>query len=221
MRRALVIMSRVPRPGYTKTRLMNKLTGKECVKIHLACLDNLCEIARELEIERYIYYTGGRRDEFSEIDLNGFIMCRQKGKDLGQRLCNAAKKVLSKHDKLLFVGSDVPDLTSGLLLKAFEKLNDYDVVIGPALDGGYYLVGMKQPHDAIFHSIPWGTAGVYQRTISALNCSGLSYYVLETRQDIDTWEDMVNFYNLSVKRTIPSTRMAKAVSEVVGSKFQP
>lgn len=141
MRRALVIMSRVPRPGYTKTRLMNKLTGKECVKIHLACLDDICETSRKLEIERYIYYTGGRPDEFCAIDLSGFIMCRQKGKDLGQRLSNAAKEVLSKHDRLLFVGADVPDLTPELLLKAFEKLNDYDAVIGPALDGGIICWG--------------------------------------------------------------------------------
>lgn len=219
MRRALVIMSRVPKPGRTKTRLMNKLTGQECVKIHTACLEEICEAASELELERYIYYTGGRPGDFDGVDLSGFTMRRQTGKDLGQRLSNAAQKILTIHDRLLFIGADVPGVTSGLLLEAFGKLSEYDVVIGPALDGGYYLVGMKQHHDEIFQSIPWGTGEVYESTIHALKCNGLSHFALGTRQDIDTWEDIINYYNRSVNKSI-QTRTVKAIAEVL-QRFYP
>ena len=88
----------------------------------------------------------------------------------------------------------MPDLPPLLLQEAFGCLEDYDVVIGPAVDGGYYLLGMSYPQARLFQDIPWGTDRVYASTLKALEQSKLKHCTLETRADFDTWGDLVNFY---------------------------
>lgn len=193
MKSAIVIMSRAPKPGQTKTRLMEKLTAEECVEFHLACLKDICQAVSKIEAHRYIFYAGDKR-EFGSLELSGFVLSRQRGNDLGQRLYNAAKQVLDTQNKVVFIGADMPNISPQLLQSALLNLDDYDVVIGPALDGGYYLLGMKYPHLELFQNIPWGTAGVFKITLEILKSSNLSCLVLENQRDIDTWDDLISFY---------------------------
>jgi rSAM/selenodomain-associated transferase 1 len=198
MKTAVVVMSRVPRAGRTKTRLMTKLSGEDCAAFHRSCLSDIGQAIIDSGLPGYIFYTGdytGHDFHFlPEDDGKYFKICPQKGNNLGERLYNAGLEVKDVFDAVLFVGSDLPDLSPKLLLSAVEKLRKHDVVIGPARDGGYYLLGMKQIIRDIFQDIPWGTPQVLTSTVRKLECNELSYTLLDTRADIDTWADMVGFY---------------------------
>jgi uncharacterized protein len=102
--------------------------------------------------------------------------------------------VLAEHDRLIFLGADLPNLTGDLLQKAIDYLDEFDTVIGPATDGGYYLLGIKFAHAGLFADIEWGGAKVLDQTIKQIEDSKLSYYLLESKNDIDTWDDLVAFY---------------------------
>lgn len=198
MKTAVVVMSRVPRAGHTKTRLMTKLSGEDCAAFHRACLSDIGQAIIDSGLPGYIYCTGdytGNGFQFLNDDYSKhFKICPQIGNNLGERLYNAGLEIIDGFDAVLFVGSDLPDLSPKLLLSAVEKLRNHDVVIGPAQDGGYYLLGMKQIIKDVFLDIPWGTRQVLTSTVRKLECNELSYALLGTRSDIDTWADMVGFY---------------------------
>jgi uncharacterized protein len=190
MKPAIVIMSKVPKPGETKTRLMTQISGEECAMLHLACLKDICHTVKGLDVQGYVYFTGA-----SEVDLPPEILKRlQIGRDLGERLYHTALGVLAEHDRLIFLGADLPNLTGDLLQKAIDYLDEFDTVIGPATDGGYYLLGIKFAHAGLFADIQWGGARVLDQTIKQIEESKLSYYLLESKNDIDTWDDLVEFY---------------------------
>jgi uncharacterized protein len=190
MKPAIVIMSKVPKPGKTKTRLMTQISGEECAMLHLACLKDICHTVKGLDVQGYVYFTGA-----SEVDLPPEILKRlQIGRDLGERLYHTALGVLAEHDRLIFLGADLPNLTGDLLQKAIDYLDEFDTVIGPATDGGYYLLGIKYAHASLFADIEWGGARVLDQTIKQIEESKLSYYLLESKNDIDTWEDLIDFY---------------------------
>jgi uncharacterized protein len=190
MKPAIVIMSKVPKPGKTKTRLMTQISGEECAMLHLACLKDICHTVKGLDVQGYVYFTGA-----SEVDLPPEILKRlQIGRDLGERLYHTALGVLAEHDRLIFLGADLPNLTGDLLQKAIDYLDEFDTVIGPATDGGYYLLGIKFAHAGLFADIQWGGARVLDQTIKQIEESKLSYYLLESKNDIDTWDDLVEFY---------------------------
>ncbi|HZW82092.1 MAG TPA: TIGR04282 family arsenosugar biosynthesis glycosyltransferase, partial [Candidatus Deferrimicrobium sp.] len=181
---------KVPKPGETKTRLMTQISGEECVMLHLACLRDICHTVKDLDVQGYVYFT-----ETNEVDLPPQIIKRlQRGYDLGQRLYNAAVEVLAEYDKLIFLGADLPNLTADLLQKAIDYLDEFDTVIGPATDGGYYLLGIRNAHAKLFADIEWGGAKVLDQTIEQIAESKLSYILLESKNDIDTWEDLIDFY---------------------------
>jgi uncharacterized protein len=190
MKPAIVIMSKVPKPGETKTRLMTQISGEECAMLHLACLNDICHTVKDLDVQGYVYFTGA-----NEVDLPPEIVKRlQIGRDLGERLYNTALAVLAEHDRLIFLGADLPNLTGDLLQEAIDYLDEFDTVIGPATDGGYYLLGIKFAHAGLFADIQWGGARVLDQTIKQIEESKLSYYLLESKNDIDTWDDLVEFY---------------------------
>ncbi len=210
MRAAIAVMTRVPVPGRTKTRLMQKMSALECAAFHRACLADIGKTVGNTGVAGYIYYTGeptaGTSARFKDMESafkhgildwaekTGLKARRQTGQDLGQRLSSAARQVLTGHDRVILLGADLPHLSSGLLLDAFEKLDFFDMVIGPARDGGYYLLGIKEAHPCLFRGIPWGSPGVLPGTIEAAGLNNLSLTLLDLRADIDTWEDLVYFY---------------------------
>ncbi|MEN6326747.1 MAG: TIGR04282 family arsenosugar biosynthesis glycosyltransferase [Syntrophomonas sp.] len=207
MKTGIIIMSRIPEPGYTKTRLLGKLSPNECAVFHRACLRDICRVVRNTGITAYLYYTGSALEEgdpgghgagfeqwqLAPEDYPYFIMRRQKGLQLGERMLNAAGEVLPDHDAVIFLGSDMPCLTPALLQESINRLHTNDLVIGPAEDGGYYLLAIKNVHKALFQDIPWSTAGVLDATLQAAAQGGLIYSLLPVHSDIDTWDDLISF----------------------------
>ena len=118
-----------------------------------------------------------------------------KGNDLGERMHNAFDELLHlDYKKVIIVGSDLLDLDEQIIEEAIQKLDDNDVVLGPAEDGGYYLLGMKQLHPAIFKNKAWGTETVREATMLDLKNKAVS--LLKTLNDIDTFNDMKHYNQL-------------------------
>lgn len=134
--------------------------------------------------------------ELPEEERIHFQMHPQQGEDLGERLYNAALEILTKYEAVLILGSDMPEITPDIILEAQERLFSSEIVIGPAHDGGYYLLGVKQAYPNIFCNIPWGTPQVLEKTLEIIRQNNLTFSLLQTHADIDNWDDLVNFFRI-------------------------
>jgi len=206
MRTAVVVMSKIPQPGFTKTRLMSVLSEQESADFHRACLADTCLAIRKSGLPGYIYYAepyphleqkyAAEDDawQLSEEDRSYFEMQLQRGNELGERLFHAAQEKLTQYEAVVFLGSDMPLITSDIILEAQAKMYDHEIVLGPAQDGGYYLLGLKQAYPDIFQDIPWGTPQVLEKTLEIIRAKQFAFYLLKPQSDIDTWDDLKNFY---------------------------
>ncbi|MBB6445599.1 TIGR04282 family arsenosugar biosynthesis glycosyltransferase [Bacillus benzoevorans] len=194
---ALILMTRIPIAGKTKTRLMDLLTGDECAGLHMAFLKDLMTTFTELKgIDLFMTYTP--KDSLSILEHvipESIESFPQKGEDLGERMFNAINEVLQKgYKKVVLIGSDIPDLSASDIQTSFWLLDKHDIVLGPTYDGGYYLVGMKTAHERIFH-IPkkWGGKSVLEATFDIGNEQNLTVGLGAKYRDIDTKEDLFAF----------------------------
>lgn len=198
MKKALILMTRIPIPGKTKTRLMTILSANECAEIHMAFLKDLFILLEKVKdsVDVYLTYTPENSLNIIEDIIPSFIETfPQKGEDLGEKMKNAIEDILNKgYDCVELMGSDIPQVTHNDILKSFQDLEEKDIVLGPTLDGGYYLVGMKKMHDEIFDdSLKWGNKTVLEGTMDILNSKGLSLSLINKHRDIDTKEDLIDF----------------------------
>lgn len=217
---AIVLMSRVPLPGRTKSRMMEVLSGEECAAFHTACLADICKAVSDTGFASYLYYTGGSAEEFNPR-MQNFVMRPQGGRDLGERMYSAASQVLTEHDGVIIMGADVPEIDSKLLVAALKLLDDCDAVIGPAFDGGYYLIGLRKAYRNIFSGIPWGSTLVLEKTLLEVERSGLSCQLIAAMKDIDTWDDMVDFYHRGFREEEKTLKKLSAYrnSEILIKKY--
>lgn len=189
MSTVLVIMTRVPVPGKTKTRLMTRLTGEECAGLQEAMLKDLGRVLEYVNIPKKIFYTDGRPDEIKGILGSGEYL-PQKGENLGERMADAVDNCLQQGYKyIIIIGTDFPGIQPELIGQVRVALESVDVVVGPTVDGGYFLLALKTPHPEIFAHKAWGTSLVLEDTLVTLKKNGVSYYLLEPGQDIDTFKD--------------------------------
>jgi len=194
---ALILMTRIPIPGKTKTRLMDLLTGDECAQLHMAFLKDLLNTFTELkDIDLFMTYTPEDSLFILESVIPGSMSSfPQMGEDLGEKMFNAINQVLLKgYKKVVLIGSDIPDLSAKDIQTSFQLLDECDVVLGPTYDGGYYLVGMKKSHEKIF-CIPqkWGGKSVLETTVDIGNEQNLTIGLGPKYRDIDTKEDLFIF----------------------------
>lgn len=188
-------MIKYPEPGKVKTRLAEDI-GPE--KAALICRQVTEQVMKQTipvagEYDRFVFYDPPERihDFISWLQNEKFIV--QKGGDVGERMEKVIRHLLENGaDKAVITGADIPDLNSKIIMQAFELLDQSDVVIGPASDGGYYLIGMKSTLPELFRNIPWSTKDVFAETIKILQHSDKSYGVLPILSDLDTIEDLDN-----------------------------
>jgi rSAM/selenodomain-associated transferase 1 len=195
---ALILLTRVPIPGKTKTRLMDTLSGTECAELHMAFLEDLLTTLQHLQKECDLFLTYTPEDSFFIIEdliLNDMKFFPQQGRDLGDKMHEAIRTVFSKgYEKVVLIGADTPDLRLGDIQEAFALLDKKDVVLGPTFDGGYYLVGMKNSVHSIFQlNEQWGGKSVLNSTIDLCNQLNLSVGLTVKYRDIDTKEDLFAF----------------------------
>ncbi len=193
--RHLIVFVKNPVLGEVKTRLAASLGEHRALDIYNELLEITRENITNLGCQKHVFFGSFIEDDviWEEAFLSKNI---QDGGGLGERMESAFYRIFrSESDpvKAVLIGSDCPELTSVNINQAFELLDTNDVVLGPALDGGYYLIGMKKNHPAIWLEIDWSTDRVYQQTIDKINKFNLSYSVLPVLQDIDTQEDWSDY----------------------------
>jgi hypothetical protein len=189
-KKALIIFTRNPELGKCKTRLAHTIGDESALKIYKHLLQHTANITEKVIADKVVFYSEHIRK--NDIwDDNIFIKKIQQGTDLGIKMKNAFTELFqSGYEKTMIVGSDILDLKTDHITEAFLKLESHDVVLGPAQDGGYYLLGMKQLHPYIFENKAWGTETVLENTLSDLK--HLNVFQLEELNDIDTFEDLKN-----------------------------
>ncbi|MBF0540148.1 MAG: TIGR04282 family arsenosugar biosynthesis glycosyltransferase [Nitrospirae bacterium] len=188
---ALIIFAKYPDPSTVKTRLSPVLNDDDRAELYIKMMRGTFEKFGHLfGITTYIFYTPIESDEY--FRQFGLAISPQEGLDLGERMFNAIKQMLSLGFKnVSIIGTDIPDLTIDIINEGYERLMDNDLVIGEALDGGYYLIGMKKAYPELFTSIAWSTDIVAEQTLIRAGGLGLNYYKLKVLRDIDRPEDLV------------------------------
>lgn len=199
---ALVIMARYPRAGTTKTRLARSIGDQETVSLYKAFLTDLTEKFAGQMADLHLAYTP------PEVDYTNFMesvapscaqhMCcfPQQGADLGDRLLHAFQWMYeSGYKRTIVIGSDSPHICRDIVASAREALDEADVVLGPADDGGYYLIAMREPYD-VFRNIPMSTSRVLQMTIELARSQGLKVSTLEPLFDVDELPDLLRLAQL-------------------------
>lgn len=187
----LVVFARYPVSGKTKTRLIERLGPQGAAQLQdrmtRHTLSQAEEFARSGGARVEVYFTGSDRSAMSDHYGDRFDYIEQGEGGLGERLTRAA---LAQDGSVIIIGSDCPDLTAPLLQQAAARLAEHDLVLGPSLDGGYYLIGMRHPRRELFTGIDWSTDRVAAQTIDAAQRLGLTCALLERLSDIDRPEDL-------------------------------
>ena len=206
---SIIIFVRFPRKGQVKTRLAETTSSEFALNFYKLCAENLIRNIKKVPaVNRFIFYSNKKeKTEIINWLGNKFLFASQEGDDLGSRMKSAFEKVFSVgSQKVIIVGTDIPDLSKEIIMKAFEMLDSYDVVIGPAKDGGYYLLGMKKMNSELFEKIEYSTFSVLSETMTKIEELNLAYHLLPELNDIDTEDDLINWlnhdYNNSIKRDV-------------------
>ncbi len=188
-KRVLIIFIKNPILGKAKTRIAATEGDERALEIYEELLTHTHKVSLECTCERFVYYTYFI-DEKDQWKSENFNKCMQAEGDLGQRMQAAFKDCLGLGaEKVLIIGSDCGALQASHIEMAFEGLANHDLVIGPAEDGGYYLMGMKKDDFFVFENKEWSTSGLLKATIKEIEEKQRSYHLLETLNDIDTIDD--------------------------------
>ncbi len=201
MRQSLIIFTRYPVPGKTKTRLIPALTAVGAADLHRQMTEHTLDRVRQLHatepLSIEVHYAGDR-DDLRMADWLGddLVYQLQVNGNLGKRMAQSFRTVFEKYcqsgrdPRAIIIGTDCPGLDAAVLKLAFHHLHVCDLVLGPAIDGGYYLIGLSRFIPELFVGIDWGTAKVFEQTMDIANELGLSIEYLPTLADIDRPEDL-------------------------------
>ncbi len=202
---SIIIFLRYPKNGKVKTRLAKTTSSEFATNFYKSCAENLVNITKRISsINRFVFFSNeNEREEIKSWLGNKLFYAHQEGDDLGIRMKNAFEKVFSTGaEKVIIIGTDIPDLSAEIINKAFEYLDSSDIVIGPSKDGGFYLLGMKKMYAGLFEEIEYSTAEVFSETLARIKELKLSCQLLPELQDIDTEEDLLRWLNESNENNI-------------------
>ena len=191
MKKALICFTRVPKPGVTKTRLLPVLAPEQCAALHWSFLKDLADVYAGMDAHLFVAYTPDPDWEQLKSVFPDAGFLPQNGQDLGKRMYRAIRTVLELgYESVVLTGADLPMMGTAHLESGFAALEDADIAMGPTSDGGYYLIGMKQPHKSVFHVEGYGGSSVWENTVAAAENAGLTVAAAMTCDDVDTPEDL-------------------------------
>lgn len=207
----VVLFAKSPRPGRVKTRLCPPLTHGQAARLYRAMAVDCWRAARAAAPEAWVALDcGAGRLEAAWLG-SGVKAFRQKGADLGARMSAAfARAFRAGAAKTVVIGSDCPELSSMEIRSAFEKLDRADVVVGPAADGGYYLLALKGACPPLFEGMVWSRPDVLARTLRRATALGMRTAFLRRRSDVDTFADLK-----ALARRHPPLQTAAALSRIL------
>jgi len=193
----LIIFTRYPEPGKTKTRLIPALGAEGAANLQRQMTEQTITIAKNLFnlmlLSVEVRFAGGNLQLMKDWLGADFKYQEQGTGDLGKRISRAFKSAFNQQmGSVVIIGIDCPSLTSEIILQAFTKLTKFELVIGPATDGGYYLIGLKKIIPELFQGINWGTSEVLSQTVAIAQNLNLAIDYLPIFSDIDRPEDLAN-----------------------------
>ena len=201
---ALVLFAKAPIPGQVKTRLCPPLTDDEAASLHgsfvLDALERSAQAAirgvakQAPKFDRFVACSPSSEHVFFKIleERHGVRLIDQMGDDLGERMEHALADMFRiGYQRSILVGTDLPALPASVYEDAFGLLTRHDLVLGPSLDGGYYLIGLSRTAPELFRQIPWSTPDVLTLTQTKAHALGLSVALLEPQRDVDTIDDVL------------------------------
>lgn len=227
MEKAIIIFTRIPVPGKTKTRMMPHLTPVQCAKLHRCFLQDILSECGNCGADIYVSYADDREEAKDREDTDAgkqlvsrmlnerahttveIVGCApQRGEGLGERMYNAVEETLQKgYSSCVLIGTDVPELKACHIEKSFRELEKRDIVFGGTRDGGYYLIGMRTPCKEAFELKSYGHGTVLHDTAAHLKETGYTVGYTETLQDMDTPGDLRDYRDRM--RQIPELRATK------------
>jgi hypothetical protein len=190
----LLIFLKNPIEGKVKTRLSKETGDQKALNIYKKLVDLTLSAGNSALFNTRLVYSDFVPDIYPWDYLPGasfetFLQIQEK--DLGRRMETALKAALKQFQKVVLIGSDCPEISTAIIQEAFHALSDHSFVVGPANDGGFYLIGITEWRDLLFDQITWSTDGVYNKLVS--NAANLGYSVfdqLPTLTDVDDLEDL-------------------------------
>ncbi len=193
-RRCILFFVKYPDAGAVKTRLAADIGKEPARMLYRAFVSDMLCTLRRVDADLQVFYHGGRPAEISDWIGGSLPVWPQKGNSLGERMLHAfytAKK--GGYSRILLVGSDIPGLRASIAEDAFSALESHCAVIGPATDGGYYLIGFRSKRivRSAFEKIPWSTPRVLEQTLDRLENASCSVRLLPAACDIDTHADLL------------------------------
>ncbi|MDP4284757.1 MAG: TIGR04282 family arsenosugar biosynthesis glycosyltransferase [Bacteroidota bacterium] len=190
MREAVLIFVKNLIPGQVKTRLAATIGNEAALNIYGELLQHTNHITQSLDAAKIVFYSS-YIEEHDYWHIKDFKKQIQEGNDLGERMQHAFTSAFEEgYEKAVIMGSDCPGINEEIIKSAFVTLNKCDVAIGPASDGGYYLLGMKKLHAGLFKDVEWSTDVVLSQTIDRCRRSDLSYILLPVLDDVDEEKDL-------------------------------
>jgi rSAM/selenodomain-associated transferase 1 len=214
----VALFAKWPAPGRVKTRLSPALPPALAHDLYRAMLEDALGTAAGARAgERFVYWADAPQPR-GGVSVPGSIAERdQEGADLGERIEHAFGELLrASGDRAVIVGADCPALDASTITASFEALATHDAVLGPARDGGYYLVGLARPAPALFRGIEWGSGRVLEQTLERARAAGLTVARLETLDDLDTPADLARWLARSVVEGAESRSRAAEALRAMG-----
>ncbi|HSJ67072.1 MAG TPA: TIGR04282 family arsenosugar biosynthesis glycosyltransferase [Anditalea sp.] len=189
MKRALIVFQKNPEPGNVKTRLAKDIGYEKATEIYIFLLAHTHQQVQKVGADIFVYFQGGINENY--VVLPRYYLAHQEEGDLGKKMESAFTEIFNYgYEEVMIIGSDCYELDYEIIEEGYKGLANHDLVIGPAEDGGYYLLGMKKLNSFLFRDKPWSTSSIYKLTLQEANSHGLSVYNLPTLRDIDTKEDL-------------------------------
>ncbi len=196
----LIIFIKNPIKGKVKTRIAATTGDEKALAIYQQLLNFTCGLTKKIECKRFLFYSDfiEKNDDW---DNDFFEKNTQHGDGLGDRMKNAFAFIFSKNiKKVLIVGSDCAELNEKIINDAFYALDKHDFVLGPADDGGYYLLGMTSFEPTVFDNITWSSSEVLSKTIENIEHLDKNYFLLPVLSDTDTEEDWLRVKHLCTNK---------------------
>ncbi len=196
----LILFTKPARPGRVKTRLIGDLTAEQTAQLHAAFVGDVVERLRPASFELRLAWALEEGESepplaeppLVELPLSGLTHLVQQGATLGERLYSALASAAESFSRVAAVGSDHPTLSLQRVEEAFRALESSEVVLGPAVDGGYYLIGVQRHalSPRLFAEVPWSTSGVLATTLERCAELGVEAHLLPPGRDVDTPADL-------------------------------
>ena len=238
LQKRLIIFTRYPEPGTTKTRMIPELGEKGAAELQRQMTEHLISVIQDLcrlhPLPVEIRFEGGSEKLMMNWLGPEYSYFHQGSGNIGIRMGRALENAFEQGcETVAIIGSDIPDITTDIIRKAFGVLNQNELVLGPAADGGYYLIGVRRTatrlwQPLLFSAISWGTDKVLPQTLGIAQTLGLNYFILDTLKDVDRPEDLNVWYHAMgsvspldesklISVIIPALNEAKAIEPTLSN----